>query len=71
MLKRTNSRPGSTRRGSRWKPTSPSSRRTRAARRNVKVSRLEKSLSELEDTVKDGFDDISEAVSKKLNDWLK
>lgn len=31
---------------------------------------LEKKLKELNEMVKDGFDNVSEAVAKKLNDWL-
>ena len=32
---------------------------------------LEAKLDALADSVKDGWDDVTEAVAKKLNDWLK
>ncbi len=33
--------------------------------------RVKRKLDELQETVKDGWGNLSEAVSAKLNDWLK
>lgn len=33
--------------------------------------KLKRKLDELQETVKDGWDDLSDKVSTKLNDWLK
>lgn len=35
------------------------------------IASMRQKLEEIEDAVKDGFEDLSEAVSKKLNEWLK
>ncbi len=35
------------------------------------IASMRQKLEAIEDAVKDGFEDLSEAVSKKLNEWLK
>jgi predicted nucleic acid-binding Zn-ribbon protein len=39
--------------------------------KNDTIEKLQKKLQGIESAVKDGFDDMSEAASKKLNEWLK
>lgn len=35
------------------------------------VEKLQKKLDELGETIKDGWDSVTDAVAGKLNDWLK
>ncbi len=38
---------------------------------NENLETLQGKLRDLEHSVKDGFENVTEAVSKKLNEWLK
>lgn len=35
------------------------------------IERLEKERASVEELIKDGWENVTEAVAKKLNDWLK
>lgn len=37
----------------------------------VERDRVKRKLDELQETVKDGWDSVSDKVAAKLNDWLK
>lgn len=39
--------------------------------KNDQVERLERQLKELNETIKDGWDNISEAAVEKINSWLR
>ena len=38
---------------------------------NDKIAATQGRLKEMEESVKDGWDNVTEAISQKLNDWLK
>jgi hypothetical protein len=39
--------------------------------KNDEVDRIEKKLNELNDTLKEGWENLSEAAVNQLNEWLK
>lgn len=38
---------------------------------NEEINRIESKLSELDSLIEDGWDNISDAVTERLNAWLK